>query len=280
MGRFKFVVFIFLGCLVLTQLVLFRPKVVLTAGSPSTVPEKVGATIGESFAGEEFDYKIGFWIFDDVAVGKIKLESLGGGKYIASLTAQTTGVVGWFLRYRKDSYIARIKEVDGGTRFRTMTFEKNVDMGGKVTRGITILDYEKGLMTWKKWKKGKLRRSGELTMEPGVFYDDPITAFYNFRFGVYGPIEDGREYLIKTFPKSKGKEVDIYLRLATESEFERLSKHKGPLEGYFAYVKIDPELFGSKSGDIEMLFSEELIPVEGVAKDIILFGDVRGKFVE
>lgn len=283
MGRFKIPVFIVLGFFVLTLPVVFRPKAVLTAVSTWPAPEKgAAATIGQSFVGEELDYRIGFWLFDDAAVGKLKLERGEDGTYVVSLTAQTTGVLGWFLRYRKDSYTALIEEVDGGGsgRFRTITFEKNIDIGGKVTRGITWLDYEKGLMTWKKWKRGKLRRSGELPMEPGVFYDDPLTAFYNFRFGVYGPIEEGREYLIKTFPKSRGKEVDIHLRLATESEFERLMRYKEPFEGYFAYVRIDKELFGSKTGNIEMLFSEDLVPVEGVAKDMVLFGDVRGKLVK
>jgi hypothetical protein len=165
-----------------------------------------------------------------VAVGKLRLVRGRSGGYVATLTAHTTGVLGWFLRYRKDTYRAWLQEVNGGR-----------------------------LMTWKKWKRGKLRDSGELKMEPGIFYDGPLTAFYNFRFGVYGPIGEGREYWIKTFPKSSNKEVDIYLRLATKSEFKRRFSEKAPFDAYLADVKIDKE---------------------GVAKDIILFGDVRGKFVE
>jgi hypothetical protein len=287
MSRYKIlIVIVFTGC-VLTIPGLLKPKVVLTAVRAATVAERGAPTIGKWFAGEELDYRIGFWILDDVAVGKLRLESDGSGGYVATLTAHTTGVLGWFLRYRKDTYTARLQEVNGGGRFRTMTFEKNVDIGGKVRRGITVLDYENRLMTWKKWKRGKLRDSGELKMEPGVFYDGPLTAFYNFRFGVYGPIEEGREYWIegreywiKTFPKSSNKEVNIYLRLAPKNEFKSRFGERDTFDAYLADVKIDKELFGSKSGDIEILFSDEMVPVEGVAKDILLFGDVRGKFEE
>jgi hypothetical protein len=280
MSRCKILVVIVITGCVLTLPGLLRPKVVLTEVRAAPVAERGASTIGDRFAGEELDYRIGFWILDDVAVGKLRLVRDRSGGYVATLTAHTTGVLGWFLRYRKDTYRAWLQEVNGGGRFRTMTFEKNVDIGGKVRRGITVLDYENRLMTWKKWKRGKLRDSGELKMEPGIFYDGPLTAFYNFRFGVYGPIEEGREYWIKTFPKSSNKEVDIYLRLATKSEFKRRFSEKAPFDAYLADVKIDKELFGSKSGDIEILFSDEMVPIEGVAKDIILFGDVRGKFVE
>jgi hypothetical protein len=280
MGRCKiFLVIVFTGC-VFTFPGLFRPKVVLTAVRSAPIGEEGAATIGESFVGEELDYRIGFWIFDDVAVGKLMLESDPSGGYVATLTAHTTGVLGWFLRYRKDTYTSRLQEVHGGGRFRTMTFEKNVDIGGNVRRGITVLDHENRLMKWKKWKKGELRDSEELTMEPGVFYDGPLTAFYNFRFGVYGSIEEGREYWIKTFPKSRGKEVEIYLRIVTKSEFKRRLSDREPFDVYLADVKVDKELFESKSGDIEILFSDEMVPVEGVAKDILFFGDVRGKLVD
>jgi hypothetical protein len=280
MGRFKILlVIIFTGC-VLTLPGLLRPKVVLTAVLSVPLYEKGAVSIGDRFVGEELDYRIGFWLFEDAAVGKLRLDRDPGGGYVATLTAHTTGVLGWFLRYRKDSYKVQLEEVNGGTRFRTMTFEKNVDIGGKVRKSIRVLDHENRLITWRKWKRGRLRRSGEVKMEPGVHYDGPLTAFYNFRFGVYGPIEEGSVYRIKSFPKTKNKEVDIDIRLATKSEFKSRLGDRHSFTGYLADVKIDKELFGSKTGDIEILFTEEMVPVEGVAKDILLFGDVRGKLVE
>ncbi len=243
---------------------------------PSTSSDR--PTIGETFVGEKFTYQIGFWILDNVATGSISLEKGPDGDYIATLTAQTTGVVGWLLRYRKDTYTAHMKMIDGGRRFITKTFEKRVEFRGKVRRGITKLDYEKRLLTWRSWGGGKEEKSGRDEIPEGVYYDGPLTAFYNFRYGVYGPIEEGRTYNIKTFPK-KGVS-DIFLRIATREEMKRRLKDKARLGNYLADVKIDKELFGSQSGDIEIIFTDDLVPVEAVAKDIIFFGDVRGTLKE
>jgi hypothetical protein len=257
-----------------------RPEVVLTAVRSAPAAGVAASTIGERFTGEVLDYRIGFWVLENVAVGKFQLEKDLDGTYIATLTAQTTGALGWFLRYRRDTYTARLEEVEGGARFRTVIFEKNVNIGGKVKRSITELDHENGTMRWKVWKRGMLRERDELEMEPGLYYDGPITAFYNFRHGVYGPIEEGSEYNIKTFPKSRNRQVNIYLRLATKSEIQDHLGEKAPLSGYFAFVKVDKDLFDSKTGNIEMIFSDEMMLLEGVAKDVLFFGDVSGELVE
>jgi hypothetical protein len=280
MRRKKILLLVFIALCVTTLSVLLRPRVVFTALGYTPAASLQPYSIGEHFEGEELYYTIGYWLLKDAAVGKFTLErDPDGDGYIATLKAETTGVVGWFLRYRKDTYTARLEEVEGGGRFRTLTFEKNVDVGGKIKRSITELDHENGTMKWKVWKRGRLRESDELVMEPGEYYDGPLTAFFNFRYGVYGEIEEGREFIIKTFPKSRNKLVNIYLKLATKSEQQGHLADRAPSAGYFAFLKIDKDLFDSKSGEIEMLFSDEVVPLEVIAKDVLFFGDVRGKLV-
>ncbi len=46
---------------------------------------------------------------------------------------------------------------------------------------------------------------------------------------------------------------------------------------YLAEVKLGKDLFGSKSGFIEIEFTNDMIPEAAVAKDILFYGDVRGK---
>ncbi len=280
MRRKKILLLVFIALCVVTLSALLRPSVVFTALGYAPAASVRPSSIGEHFDGEELYYTIGFWLFKDVAVGKFTLErDPDGDGYIATMNAETTGVLGWFLRYRKDTYTARLEEVEGGGRFRTLTFEKNVDIGGKIKRSITELDHENGIMNWKVWKKGSLRESDELVMEPGKYYDGPLTAFFNFRHGVYGEIEEGREYKIKTFPKSRNRQVDIYIKLATKSEQQSHLVDRSPFDGYLAFIKIDKDLFDSKTGKIEMLFSDEMVPLDVIAKDVLLFGDVTGKLI-
>ena len=243
---------------------------------PGLAGGKGSRTIGEAFDGEELTYDIGFWLFDRVAVGELRIERSETGEYVASLTAYTTGMVDRILQHRKDIYVSLLQSVDGGKRFMSKAFIKTVDINGKVRQGITELDYEKGLMTWSSWGGGKADRTGTESFPPGTYIDDPLAAFYNFRFGVYGPVEDGREYRILTFPK-KGRIPEIYARLATSDEMTKRVLPEKAHARYLADAKIDKELFGSGSGWVEILFDKELVPVEAVAKDIAFFGDVRGR---
>ncbi len=235
-------------------------------------------TIADAFLDEEFTYNIGFWIFDNVAEGKVSLKNGGDGEYIATLSAYTTGMVEWAVLKRKDTYIARLKLSPDGQSFIPLTFEKSVEMRGTVRRSITYFDYDKRVVRWKAWGGGKDEREGEGTIPPGVSVYDPITAFYNFRHGVYGPPEEGREYKIHTFPK--GDEVPfIELRIAKSGD-EGNRMQYDPKEAFLVFARVSKDLFGSQSGNIEVVFSRDMIPTDAVAKDIIFFGDVRGKLVK
>ncbi|MBI5560570.1 MAG: DUF3108 domain-containing protein [Deltaproteobacteria bacterium] len=230
--------------------------------------------IGNAFAGEELTYNIGFWLFEGVAVGKVRLER-NGPLYVATLSAYTTGLSDW-LKHREDTYTAKIEEVEGGRRFRTLSFEEDVIVGSKKRKILTEIDYKRGVVKWRRWKNEKLSKTLEFPVKPGITYDDPLTAFYNFRYGAYGPIEEGRRYTIRTFPGDKEKEVDIGLSIVTGEERK---KRAGDKEGYLADVKLAKELFDSSSGEIEVLFDKRLVPMKAVARDIVFFGDVRGTLV-
>lgn len=234
--------------------------------------------IGELFDGEELIYNIGFWLFKKAAIGKIGLKRKEDGGYIAVLQAETLGVIGWVTRYRKDVYIAHMEEAEGGKRFITSVFDKTVIIGDTTKRTATYLDYKKRIMVWKKWKGDKLEEDKQEEIPPDNIYDDPLAAFYNFRFGTYGNIEEGREYRITTFPKKDVK--TMYVRVATKDE-KNQRIHSDPDDvDYLADIIIDKELFGSQTGKIEAFFTKELIPMGGIVKDMIFFGDVTGTLVE
>ncbi|MBI5491848.1 MAG: DUF3108 domain-containing protein [Deltaproteobacteria bacterium] len=242
--------------------------------APAHAPADKSRSIADAFLDEELVYEIGFWLFDEVAVGKVTLKK-DNGEYAAVLTAYTTGVVDKILKHRKDTYVSRMKLAEGGKRFVTLSFEKTIDTNGEVRKSVTRFDYDKNVMTWRSWGGGKEEKSGTIDLPEDRYCDDPIAAFYNFRYGVYGPAEKGREYTIYSFPK-EDRLPKIYLKIATDEEMEkRLNK---PVD-YLADAKIDKELFGSKSGDIEIAFTKDMVPVEAVAKGLVFFGDVRGRLV-
>lgn len=251
------------------------PFPVRAAQTPSAAKTVSGRpTIGETFDGERTTYDIGIWLFSKVAVGELSFEKEDGG-YRVTLVAYTTGFVDRVLQHRRDVYTSHLKEVDGGKRLITLSFEKRVDINGKVRRGVTEVDYKRHIIKWRSWGGGKDARSGEDPFPEGIYCDDPLAAFYNFRYGVYGPAEEGRSYMIYTFPKKK-KVSEIALRIITRREFEERTAPYPPPSYFLADAKLDREVFGSGSGRVEIYFTKKLLPLKAVAKDIAFFGDVRG----
>lgn len=235
-------------------------------------------TIGEYFDGEEFTYNIGFWWFKKAAVGKIEIHKKDNGIYEITLTAETMGFIGFITKYRKDIYHAYAEETDNGRRFRTKRFEKTVKIGDRVRYGYTEVNYNAMTYHWKSWGGGKEEKEATEHIPPGILYDDPFTGFYNFRFGVYGKIEEGKEFHVPTFPVKDAS--SIYVRIATNNEkAERTNPDSAEID-YLADIIIDKELFGSQTGKVEVRFNKDLIPLQATAKDLILFGDVRGTLVE
>lgn len=265
------------AALALTILWAVFPGTASFAETLTVQPEalKESANIGDAFVEEEFIYQISVLIFDDAAVGAVSLKKAGNGEYIATLTAETSGVINK-IYHRKDTYTARLAMTSDGRRFVTKTFEKTVDVNGKVRRGVTYMDFDKGVMTWKSWGGGKPDKDGMVTFAPGVYYDDPLAAFYNFRYGIYGTVGEGKTFRIPTFPKQDHVPA-ITMRINTKAEMDKRTDGKKPYADYLADVKLDKELFASGSGELEIFFTDGLVPVEAVAKDIVFFGDVRGK---
>jgi hypothetical protein len=250
-------------------------------GNVLPLPRAGKGSIGEFFKGEELLYEIGFGLFKRVATGKLALrETEKKGRYIATVQAETVGLLGWVSRYRTDTYRSVMEEIDGGRRFRSLTFEEDVKIGGKLRRKTHLFDYQRGKwIQMKRNKRGSLEKSEE-EIPPGMVYDDFLAASFNFRYGVYGEIERGRRYLVATFPRKGALHYEV--RVAAKEEEEKKKKKEKLQDGkeYFVKLLLDPEVTHSKEGLIEGWLSKELYPIEGAIKDVILFGDVRGTLVK
>jgi hypothetical protein len=243
--------------------------------------DKGQSTIAEFFKGEELVYEIGFWLFKRVALGKLSFREMEKkGHYVATLQAETLGVLGWVTRYRADTYRSTMEEIDGGRRLRSLSFEEDVKIGSKLRKKIHLFDYQKNKWIQLKRRKDGVMEKAEEEIPLGMIYDDFLTASYNFRYGVYGEIERGRRYTVATFPR-KGSSSYV-VKVAGKEEEEKREKSEKFKDGKEFYVKLflDPEITHSKEGLIEGWLSKEFYPAEGTIKDVILFGDVKGTLIK
>lgn len=266
--------------LVLLAALCFPPSLGAASAPPAAAGERpYASSIGDAFVNEELAYDIGFWFFHAVAESTLVLKEDGPGRYVATFSARTNGVLDTFLKHRRDRYIARLRLSEDGKRFLTESFEKEVEIDGKgIRRSVHRVDYASRTVSSRSWGGGKPEKSSVEKIQPGMYTDDPLAAFYNFRFGVYGSIAEGKRYKIMTLPKDD-RIPEISIRIVSEKELRKRGK-KGVKADLLADARIDKELFGSKSGDIEIFFTRDMLPVQAIAKGIILFGDVKGKLRE
>lgn len=237
--------------------------------------------IGEFFRGEELSYEIGVWLFQRAALGKMTFkETEKKGRYMAVLQAETLGILGFVARYRVDTYRSVMEEMEGGRRFRALSFEEEVTIGERLRRRTHLFDYQK--MRWvrmRRRKDGTYSKTDE-EIPYGKNYDDFLTASYNFRYGVYGEIERGKKYSVPTFPKMGPSNYEVRVAAKEEEEKRKRSEKVKDGKDYFIKLILDPEITHSKEGRIEGWLSKDLYPIEGTIKDVILFGDVTGRLIQ
>ncbi len=242
-----------------------------SAGAGSEEP------IGEHFQGEVLKYDIGFWIFNRVGEGVATFRSLGGGKYAAFHEGRTLGFIGWISRNRRDVYRSTMGTINNGKRLIPLRFEEDVIIGEKVRKRVTQYDYAARKVTIETQKEGKATRE-EVEIPFGMLYDDPMTAFYNFRFGVYGKVEPGKEFIIRTVPREESRET-IRLTVVSKEEGERRRAAEVEKEGKDLLIKVhlDKELVGSVHGEVEVWFRNDIVPMTVVAKELFFYGDIKGQ---
>ncbi len=237
------------------------------------------AGIGNTFSNEVMKFIAGFLFFHHAGDAEISLVPLSRkGRYQATLSGKTRGFIGFLTRHREDTHISELIENENRTRFICTRLIRDTKIGHHHTIKVFEMDYSKRQLTITRLKKN--HRSVHITPIPkGIFYDDPLTAFYNFRFGSYGPVEFGKTFRIHTIP---GKKLNtLSLKIASRGKTVKESRNL-PIRNkakYLVYLKLDPDIIKSRTGDIEGWLSANLIPLYGVAKDVIFFGDVSGKLV-
>jgi hypothetical protein len=263
------------GLPLLSALPFLQPRV--WAQVPAGPQSHPSASIGETFAGEELQYDIAFWFLKKVATVRMGFaRDTEKGRYVTTIQGETVGLVGFFTRYRTDTYRAVMEELDGGRRLRSLSFEERVTIGKESRSSTHTFDHQE-----RKWVQKNVRMSGAASTEEknipeGQDYNDFLTASYNFRYGVYGSAERGKTYRVPVFPK---KDVTTYnVKILPKAEEQRLREAEsvGPESEYRIELAMDPEVLQSRKGLIEGWLSKDLYPVEGVIKDVFLFGDVRG----
>ena len=237
------------------------------------------------FAGETLTYDIDFLFFEKAATAKVSFYEYKG-KYFATLSAETKGLVGFFTNYRKHYYKSSFNIIDQGRRVQTSKFERNVINGKEKERTVHFLDYLSRTHFWFLFSGGELKERSRDLIPEEVIYDDILAFFYNFRNGVYGDLKKGGTYKIDTVPEKSMKNITTYISTEKEQEpevssrsivQEVINENRVKNNEMLLKVTIPKDVFKTETGELVFWASSHYIPLETTIKDYLLLGDLHGK---
>jgi hypothetical protein len=256
-------VYRFMFCLLVLVFCCARP---VRAGAEPATPETP--------ATENYVYDISFLWFDRLAEARLSLApGEQSGTLQGRLEAKTLGAAAWLTSDREQRYGA-LMESDGQGRLRSLRYDADIlktkDGKRKSRLKRYLFDHDRQQIILQVNRNGRVRPEEVLPM-PVSAPNDILTAFYNFRRGVFGEVRAGGHYRIPTMGRGEASEivVDLY------DEAHRPKKRKFPPGGLLARVKVDPEVFDTGEGILYIWFDAERRPALVVVEDVIGMGDVR-----
>lgn len=234
----------------------------------------------QQMVGENYLYAIDFLFFKRLAEGELRLsETDQPNIYRAELIGRTLGVASWLSGDRTQTYTSvmeltpdgSLRSIEHTSRIVKRKWGKWRDRGRHHR-----YDYTQGIVFEEKTKEGVVSSRKERKIPDGQQPVDMLTAFYNLRAGIYGPLARGAQFLIPTY-SGKGFS-NIAVKVLTV--VQQAKQDFFPSHGLLLSVTLDPEVFDTDSGNLYFWFDDAGIPERGIVEDLIGMGDVRGSLVE
>jgi len=246
------------------------------ARASSKIPSVV-----ESWVGEVASYRADCPFISDLAVGVLRFQRVKGtSKYLATMETSLQGVLGLLTLKRWDLFASLMEWSEQHGRFVPIWHADQAARKGSWRRKVLVFDPEEGGYTEHRLNPDPSRGGTRKWKPAGRVLDDPLSAFYNWRVGAFGPLGFGRSYQIDTLARKE----PLVLRFQTASEEEsRRLLSLDPERGRKAYLvtaRLDAELQEAIKGDIEGWVGEDSLPIQGKATRVRLVGEASMSLVE
>ena len=230
----------------------------------------------QQLAGEDYLYSIDFLFFSRLAEGELRFSETGQPNvYRAELVGRTLGIASWLTGDRTQTYTSLMELTPDGS-LRSIEHDAQIvkRKWGKWKNRVRRhrYDYEQGKVVEEKFKEEVFHSRKERDIPEGQHPVDMLTAFYNLRSGVYGPLVRGAQFWVPTF-SGKGF-VDIEIKILTAEQ--QAKQGYFPTHGLLISANVDPEIFETGGGGLYFWLNAEGVPERGIVEDVIGMGDVRG----
>ena len=178
------------------------------APTPASVPQEQML--------EDLQFRVEYLLWKDVARAQLTLKSLGAGRYQAEISGEPLGMLKVLTgKDRRDSYQTEMIWRQG--KLVPLIYREESRKKGKRSLKEYRFDYDQSrLELWQlKEGKGAMVRKWETALKAPI--TDPLSAFYNCRLGLLGPIKEGETFKVNGIPYPKPEEIEVRIGPETES---------------------------------------------------------------
>lgn len=194
---------------------------------------------------EDLRYRVDVLVLQDAARVRITLTRLGQGRYRAEVTGELQGLLQVLSGDRQEAL--RTEMICRQGRLMPLVYREESRRRGKYRLNEYRFDYEKG--TVQLWQGRQEKQALTLKWQTPLTqsFQDPLSAFFNCRFGLLGPIRDGETIRVPGIPYPKPEEIEV--RIGPETP-----------EGRKAMVSIVNPVFNDSRGLVFAYLNEKLVP--------------------
>jgi hypothetical protein len=156
---------------------------------------------------EDLRYKVDVVAWPDAVRARLTFKSLGEGKYCAEVSGEPQGALKTLSGERRDSYRTEMVWLQG--KLMPVVYREESRRQGERHLKEYRFDYTRGqLEMWQlKANTGKLVRKWQTQLANPVY--DPLSALYNCRLGLLGPIREGQVFKLEGIPYPKPEKIEV-----------------------------------------------------------------------
>ncbi len=155
---------------------------------------------------EELHYRVDVLMWRDAARVTLTLKSLGEGRYQAEISGVPQGMLKALSGERQDSY--RTEMVCRQGRLVPVVYREESRRRGRHFLKEYRFDYDRGKLEMWQLKEGQgMVRKWQTALHRAIY--DPLSAFYNCRLGLLGPIRDGQVFKVAGIPYPKPEVIEV-----------------------------------------------------------------------
>jgi len=207
---------------------------------------------------ESLEFQVDAWVIRDAARARIVFQRLAPGRYRAEITGEAKGLASFLTGQRQDRFSTEMVYRQG--RLAPLVYREESTRQGKHYLKEYRFNYEGGRLELWQEKGRELVKKWQTGLAEPIY--DPLSAFYNCRLGMFGPLKEGETLKLLGIPYPKPEE--IVLRI-------------GPMtgEGRKVMVSIINRAFADERGDVFVFFDAGWTPTQAWTR-VLKFGKIVG----